>query len=89
MSDVISLRDFRPTSLCNMSYTIFSKVLTIRLSYILAYISNKQQGAFVKERLITENIGMAQEHMQCISIKAYGGNVSLKLDMEKGFDRVE
>lgn len=36
-----------------------------------------------------ENVGLAQELMQCIGRKAYGGNIILKLDMEKAFDRLE
>lgn len=46
------------------------------------------QSADVKDRLITENICLPQELILNIFNKAYGGNMIMKLDMEKAFDRV-
>lgn len=48
-----------------------------------------EQGAFVKGRLITENVALAQEMMHYIGRKSFGGNVICKLDMEKAYDRLE
>lgn len=50
-------------------------------------ISENQSG-FLKGRIITENILLTQEIVQGIKIKNLGGNVVLKLDMTKAYDRM-
>ncbi|XP_027151938.1 uncharacterized protein LOC113751992 [Coffea eugenioides] len=47
-----------------------------------------QQSGFVKGRNISENYLLAQEVVVGIGKKARGGNVVLKLDMSKAYDRV-
>lgn len=48
-------------------------------------IISPEQGPFVKGRLITKNVALAQELIQEIDRKAFGQNVILKLDIQKGF----
>ncbi|XP_058108842.1 uncharacterized protein LOC131251865 [Magnolia sinica] len=83
-----SPKDYRPISLCNVVYKILSKILSTRLGKVLPKIISEEQGAFVKGRSITKNIAMAQEALRNIVRKVRGGNIILKLDLEKANDRV-
>ena len=83
--------NYHPISLCNVPYKIFAKVLANRLKIFLNFVINKNQSAFAKGRLISNNILIAFETLHCI--KNYNSSASgfmvLKLDMSKAYDRVE
>lgn len=57
---------FRPTSLCNVSYKVISEILSFRLKRFLPELISKTQSAFVAERLITDNILIAQENFHAL-----------------------
>ena len=83
--------DFRPISLCNVLYKIFSKVLANRLKKILPQIIRKHQSAFTKNWNISNNILVAFETLHSMqnhkSVKE--GFMANKLDMSKAYDRIE
>ena len=83
--------DFRPISLCNVLYKIFSKVLANRLKKILPHIITEHQSAFTKDWLILDNILVAFEWLHCLqNHKSFkGGFMALKLDMSKAYECVE
>nr|XP_016437813.1 PREDICTED: uncharacterized protein LOC107763827 [Nicotiana tabacum] len=56
-----SFSDLRPISLSNFTAKIISKILSRRLNPILGKLISENQSGFVKGRLITENILLAQE----------------------------
>ena len=82
---------FRPISLCNVLYKIYSKVLANLLKKILPSIITEHQSTFTKGRLISDNILVAFETFHSLQ-NFRGGNygyMALKLDMSKAYDRVE
>ncbi|EOY25449.1 Uncharacterized protein TCM_016755 [Theobroma cacao] len=80
--------DFRPISLCTVLNKIVTKLLANRLSKFLPSIISENQSGFVNGRLISDNILLAQELVGKLDAKARGGNVVLKLDMAKAYDRL-
>lgn len=79
---------FRPISLCNFVNEVISKILVAQLAKVLLSIIFPQQSGFVKGRQIFDNFLLAQELVSDIHRNNRGGNVVLKLDMAKTYDRV-
>lgn len=53
--------NYRPISLCNVSYKIISKMVANRLKVVLKEITTSYQSAFVPDRLIIDNIIVGYE----------------------------
>ncbi|XP_073133406.1 uncharacterized protein [Henckelia pumila] len=81
--------DFRPISLCNVSNKIISKLLYSRLRSVVGRLVSQSQIGFVPGRMIADNILLAHELTHSLNLPARGGNVILKLDMAKAYDRVQ
>ncbi|KAL2527111.1 Uncharacterized protein Adt_12165 [Abeliophyllum distichum] len=82
-------KDFRPISLCNVLNKIMTKILASRLNKLLPKIISPSQSGFTPGRDIGDNILLAQELIYQLDRKTRGGNVVLKLDMAKAYDRVD
>ena len=84
-------KNFRPISLCNILYKIFSKVLANRLKRVIPHLISEHQSSFIKCRLITHNIMVAFETLNYMKNHNSGkkGFMALKLDMSKAYDQVE
>ncbi|XP_070044572.1 uncharacterized protein [Nicotiana tomentosiformis] len=83
-----TLAEFRPIGLSNFSAKIISKILARRLNPLLPKLISENQSGFVKGRLITYNVLLTQEIIHGISDPNTGGNMVIKLDMAKAYDRV-
>ncbi|XP_021735711.1 uncharacterized protein LOC110702317 [Chenopodium quinoa] len=80
---------FRPIGLCNVLYKCIAKCLTNRLRRVLPSLISDTQNAFVPARLMADNGLLAHEllsYMSSSSSKVC--SASLKLDMNKVYDRV-
>ncbi|CAK9148319.1 unnamed protein product [Ilex paraguariensis] len=84
-----SFSEFRPISLYNFLYKIFTKLLSSRLANILPELISVEQHGFVSGRNGGECVSIAQLMVSDLNRKVEGGNLILKLDMMKAYDRLE
>lgn len=89
--NVERMGDLRPIALCNILYKILAKALANRMKCILPGIISETQSAFVLERNISDNVLVAFEVSHYMKRRKTGneGEVALKLDISKAYDRVD
>lgn len=85
------MTDLRPIALCNVLYKILAKVLANRLKVILPVLISENQSALGPGRSISDNVLMTFEIIHHMKRKHSGnvGEVALKLDISKAYDRVD
>ena len=90
MSVPKEVTQFRPISLCNVTYKIITKIMVNRLKPLMNYLISPFQNAFIQGRNISNNILLAHEIMDIVRKKKFKkkGYGALKVDMCKTYDRV-
>ncbi|XP_019162021.1 PREDICTED: uncharacterized protein LOC109158590 [Ipomoea nil] len=84
-----TIKQFRPISLCNVSYKVITKTITNRLKFILPGLVGPFQSSFVPGRQITDNVLVFQEVMHTMRTKrGKTGLMAIKIDLEKAYDRL-
>lgn len=74
--------EFRPISLCNITYKIISKLLALRLKPFLSKLVSPWQAAHVPGRNIMDNTIIAHEMVDYTKrTKLFPGVIAVKLDM--------
>lgn len=87
--DAKEIKDYRPISCCNILFKVISKILVNRLKVLLPELIEPNQCAFVKGRLLLENVLLATELVKDCHKQSIQHRSILKLDISKAFDSVK
>ncbi|GAA0160307.1 hypothetical protein LIER_16889 [Lithospermum erythrorhizon] len=82
------MKDCRPISYRNVIYKCVSKILTGRVKVVLDNIISANQFAFMKGRLIGDNILMMQELVNNYHCEGKPDRCAIKIDVIKAYDSV-
>lgn len=88
-TDAQVMRDYRPISCCNVIYKVISKILANRLKKVLPKFISPNQSAFVKDRLLMENVLLASELVKNYHQESISARCAIKIDLSKAFDSVQ
>jgi len=83
------MRDYRPISCCNVLYKVISKIIANRLKLLLPRFIAENQSAFVKDRLLIENLLLATELVKDYHKDSISARCAIKIDISKAFDSVQ
>lgn len=85
----VSMKNFRPISLCNVSYKVITKMIANKLKGFLQNLIEPSQCSFIPGRHSSDNIVIAQEIFHTMRImKGRKGFMAIKVDLEKAYDRL-
>ncbi|XP_077249090.1 uncharacterized protein LOC143888520 [Tasmannia lanceolata] len=87
-SGASSPNHFRPISLCNFFFKIITKLMASRLSKVLNRIVSPNQSAFIKDRLIQDNILLSHDLCHNFHKDSNPKALCLKIDLKKAYDYV-
>ena len=87
-AEAVRIEQFRPICLLNISFKIFTKVGTNRLTQITHAVVQPNQTAFMPDRNILEGVVVLHETLHEIHTKKLDG-VVFKVDFEKAYDKVK
>jgi hypothetical protein len=85
--NAIQIQQYRPICLLNVSFKIFTKVGTNRVTEVAHKVVRPTQTAFMPGRHILEGVVVLHETIHELQRKKMNG-VLLKLDFEKAYDKV-
>ncbi|CAA7053054.1 unnamed protein product [Microthlaspi erraticum] len=83
------MKDYRPISCCNVIYKVVSKIIANRLKEVLPDLISINQSAFIKDRLLIENLLLATELVKDYHKDSVSSRCAIKIDISKAFDSVQ
>lgn len=78
--------DFRPIYCCNVIYKTISKIIAKRLVSIIPELVDHAQTAFLEDRIMTDNILLAQQLIRRYGRKTSSPICMLMVDLKKAYD---
>jgi hypothetical protein len=86
--DTERIQQYRLICLLNVSFKIFTKVATIRLSSIAGHVVRPSRTAFMQGRNILDGVSILHEIVHKLHSKKLNG-VILNIDFEKAYNKVK
>jgi exonuclease III len=86
--DPTLLKNYRPITLLNVDYKLYTSILVNRLQQPLTKVLSQDQHAFLKSRLITDNILEVKLNL-ILAEQTKQTGFAVFLDQEKAYDRVD
>lgn len=86
--DRTDIANYRPITLLNTDYKVFTKVLASRLAKIAHKMVNKAQAGFIPDRSIADQIRLAQLMTDYCEATEENGMI-VCLDQEKAYDKIK
>jgi len=83
------MKDYRPISCCNVLYKVISKIIANMHKLVLPKFITGNQSAFVKDRLLIENLLLATELTKDYHKETISTRCAIKIDISKAFDSVQ
>lgn len=87
--EAVYMKDYRPISCWNVIYKVISKILANRLKKLLPGFISMNQSAFVKDRLLMENVLPESELVKSYHKESVSARCAIKIDISKAFDSVQ
>ncbi|XP_010523549.1 PREDICTED: uncharacterized protein LOC104801863 [Tarenaya hassleriana] len=87
--EATKLTEFRPISCCNTLYKVISSILARRIRAVAMEMVSRNQNAFVKGRLMIENILLASEIIREYNRASTRKSAMFKVDIRKAFDSLD
>lgn len=84
-----TVKEFRPIACCTVIYKIISKVLANRIQGVLDTVICESQSAFIRGRMIFDNIIISHELVKGYNRKHISPRCMVKVDLQKAYDSVE
>lgn len=90
VDSVVTVKDFRPISLCNVSYKVITKIIAQRLRAHMNSLVSPCQCSFIPKRHSNDNIVTAQEIFHSMRTKKWKKVwMAIKIDLEKAYDHLK
>ena len=86
--NAVQIQQYRPICLLNVSFKIFTKVATNRMTSVAQNVIRPSQAAFMPGRHILEGVVVLHETIHELYRKIMDG-VIFKIDFEKAYDKVK
>lgn len=80
------MKDYMPIACCNLLYKVISKVLENRLKLIFPGAIEANHIAFIKDRMLLENVLLASELVNGYHKAFSTARCAIKLDISKAFN---
>lgn len=84
--DAQEIKDYRPIFCCNVMYKVISKILANGIKGLLPKFITPNQSAFIKERLLMENLLLATELVKNYHKDDLSARCAIQIKIYKAFD---